>query len=305
MDLFKNIEFILQHATLTFSIFFFIFGCMLGSFFNVVILRYPLMIDHDNATDIKEWLEEKNLSIPEGLDKLTTKINLSFPSSHCYACKTPLKWYHNIPVISYLFLKGKCFFCKTSISLQYPIVEVLTGFTLLFSYLFFISQGLSIFLLGSFLLLSCLVLSAIDLKIFILPDPLVYTLLWTGLILTTQNISIMHLQPIEAIYGAFLGYFSLYFVAVIGKFIAKQDVMGQGDLKLLAALGVFIGVKGVIFAFFFAPFIGILTWCVLKIFKNGNNTIPYGPSLIVGAIFYIIYGQQFLKLLGLEHLLFI
>lgn len=295
MDLFKNIEFILQNGVITFGIFFFILGCLLGSFFNVVILRYPIMIDQSNASDVKEWLGEKKLNIPEGLDEFSNKIDLSFPASHCFSCKTPLKWYHNIPLLSYLFLRGKCGFCKTPISMQYPIVELLAGITLLASYLVFMPLGLSAFLLGSFLFLTCFVLAAIDFKIFMLPDPLVYTIMWVGLLATLQNISLMNITVTDSIYGIVAGYLSLYILAFIGKIIKGQDVMGNGDFKLLAALGAYIGFKGVIFAFFFSPFVGIITWAVLKIFKKGDNVIPYGPSLIAGSIFYILYGTQFLK----------
>lgn len=300
MDLFKNIEFILQHGTLMFGIFFFIFGCLLGSFFNVVILRYPLMVERENASDIKEWLTEKEFPVPEGLQKLTEPINLSFPASHCFSCKTPLRWYHNIPLFSYLFLQGKCGFCKALISIQYPIVELLSGLILLGSYLYFMPLGLSYFLLASFLLLSCFVLAAIDLKVFLLPDALTYTVLWAGLFLSTQGISLMQLNAVQAIYGALAGFLSLYTIAFIGKIVKGQDVMGQGDFKLLAALGVYIGIKGAIFAVFFSPFVGILTWLILKVVKKGGNMIPYGPSLIIGSIFYIVYGQQFLKLLGIN-----
>jgi leader peptidase (prepilin peptidase)/N-methyltransferase len=299
MNLFQNIELILQNSTFTFGFFFFILGCLLGSFFNVVILRYPLMIDRSNANDINEWLTEKKLDIPNGLTTLTEKIDLSFPASHCFSCKTPLKWYHNIPLFSYLFLRGKCGFCKAHISIQYPAVELLSGLILLSSYLYFIPQGLSIFLLGSFLFLSCFVLAAIDLKTFLLPDPLTYTVLWAGLFLTTQNVSIMHLNTAQAVYGALAGFLSLYTIATIGKLVKGQDVMGQGDFKLLAAMGIYIGLKGAIFAVFFSPFVGILTWLILKIFKNGGNTLPYGPSLIIGSIFYMIYGETFLRYLGI------
>lgn len=299
MDLFKNIEFILQNSVFMSTIWFFFFGCLLGSFFNVVILRYPLMIDQSNSLEIKEWLEEKKLMIPEGLEAMGNKIDLSFPASHCFSCKTPLKWYHNIPLFSYIFLRGKCGFCKSHISIQYPLVELLTGILLAGTFLYFIPQGLSYFILASFLMLACFVLSAIDLKVFLLPDPLVYTILWVGLLLTALNVSLLNLTLVQAVYGVIAGYMSLYSIAFIGKVIKGQDVMGQGDFKLLAALGAYVGLKGILFTFFFAPFVGIVTWILLKVIRKGDNVVPYGPSLIVGAIFYIIYGPQFLKLFNI------
>jgi leader peptidase (prepilin peptidase)/N-methyltransferase len=109
----------------------------------------------------------------------------------------------------------------------------------------------------------------------------------------------MHLNTAQAVYGALAGFLSLYTIATIGKLVKGQDVMGQGDFKLLAAMGIYIGLKGAIFAVFFSPFVGILTWLILKIFKNGGNTLPYGPSLIIGSIFYMIYGETFLRYLGI------
>lgn len=300
MIFFKDIEFILQQSVLIFTIFFFILGCLLGSFFNVVILRYPLMIDNANTNDIKEWLKEKNIVVPNELQEDKKGIDLSFPASHCFSCKTPLKWYHNIPLFSYIFLRGKCGFCKSNISIQYPFVELLSGVILAFTYIYFIPQGLILFALAAFLFLVCLILAAIDLKVFLLPDALTYTILWVGLLLTTQNISLLNITTLDSIYGIVTGYLSLYIIALIGKLATGKDAMGNGDFKLLAALGAYIGFKGALFGVFFSPFIGLLTWLIMKILKKDASLIPYGPSLIVGCITYMFYGKEILKIFNIN-----
>lgn len=294
METLKNIEYILQTNTICFSIFFFIIGICLASFFNVVILRIPQMIEQQNAEEVKAWFEEKNIPFPSQLEPLLKHFNLSYPSSHCYQCKTPLKWYHNIPIFSYLFLKGKCGFCSHPISMQYPIVEFIGGIILLASYLIFIPQGLSVFVLASVFLMICFVLIAIDFKAFLLPDNLTLSLLWIGLITCTLGVKIYPINVIDSIHGIIAGYLSLLFIATVGKFIKKQDVMGQGDFKLLAALGAFIGLKGAIFTALFAPFVGIFTWLWFKCRGKSTDMIPYGPSLIIASIFYIFYGREFL-----------
>lgn len=299
MELYKNLEFMLQFNTLFMSILFFILGACLGSFFNVVIFRYPRVLEQQNALEVKYWFEEKNIPFPEQLIPLLEKFNLSFPSSHCYSCQIPLKWYHNIPILSYLFLRGKCGHCKANISYQYPIVELLGGLTLYSAYALFNSQGLDVFLLGSFFFIVCFALAGIDLKTNLLPDTLNYILMWVGIICLMNGIKIYNITLEEGLYGAIIGYVALWIIAFIGKLIKGVDVMGNGDFKLLAAIGVFIGFKGALFSLFFAPTIGILTWSILKLRKNKNPEIPYGPSLIISSIIYILYGTEIFKILSI------
>lgn len=299
MDLYNNLQFMLQFNTTFMSIFFFIIGACLASFFNVVIFRYPKVIEQENALEIQAWFKEKNIPFPEQLLPLLEKFNLSFPSSHCYSCKTPLKWYHNIPILSYIFLRGKCGHCKSSISLQYPIVELLGGITLYAAYVLFNEQGLNVFLLGSFFFVICFALAGIDFKTFMLPDTLNYILMWVGVICLINGITLYDITLVEGLYGAIVGYLSLWTIAFIGKLIKGVDVMGNGDFKLLAALGIFIGVKGAIFTVFFSPFIGILTWLVLKVTVKGDKMVPYGPSIIASSIIYMFFGEYILNIIGI------
>lgn len=290
MNLFENITQLISNNPLLFGTFFFFLGTIIASFFNVVILRYPKVSDYEAASEIKEWLEEKNIATPAQLEDFK-KISLSFPSSHCYSCNTPLKWYHNIPIFSYLFLRGKCGHCSAPISIQYPIVEFLGGIIMLFSYFYFTPMGLIYFIIGSILLMSLYVSASIDFKSLLLPDGITYFLLWFGLALSLFDISILNLSLKESVAGALTGYLLCRIVSDIGRAIKGYPVMGDGDLKLLAMLGVFVGVKGAVFTFFAAPFFGILFWLLFKITKNGNRMIPYGPSLILAGLYYLLYNN--------------
>lgn len=287
MNLFENLAQLISNNTYFFGIFFFFFGTIIASFFNVVILRYPMVMDYENSLDVKEWFEEKNIPIPLELNEFK-KISLSFPSSHCYSCHNPLKWYHNIPIFSYLFLKGKCGHCGVSISWQYPVIEFMGGLILSFSYLYFIPMGIAYFLIGSIFLMSLFVSASIDLKALVLPDGITYFLLWFGLGAALFNFSLLNLSLQESVAGALIGYLICRIVSDLGKLIKGYPVMGDGDLKLLAMLGVFVGVKGALFTFFAAPFFGILTFIIFKISKKGNHMIPYGPSLMAAGCYYLL-----------------
>lgn len=288
MNLFENITQLISNNPYLFGTFFFFFGTIVASFFNVVILRYPKVYDYESSLEIKEWCSEKNIPIPTELEQFK-KISLSFPSSHCYSCHTPLKWYHNIPIFSYLFLKGKCGHCGVSISYQYPVVEFIGGLIMLFSYFYFLPMGIIYFLIGSVFLMSLFVSASIDLKSFLLPDEITYFLLWSGLCLSIFDFSLLNLSIKESIAGALIGYLMCRIIADLGKLIKGYPVMGDGDLKLLAMLGVFVGIKGVVFTFFAAPFFGIFTWLLFKVIKKDTSMIPYGPSLMLAGCYYLLF----------------
>lgn len=290
MNLFENITQLISNNPYLFGTFFFFFGTIVASFFNVVILRYPKVYDYESSLEIKDWFEEKSIPVPTELNQFE-KISLSFPSSHCYSCHTPLKWYHNIPIFSYLFLKGKCGHCGVSISSQYPIIEFIGGLIMLFSYFYFLPMGMPYFLIGSVFLMALFVSASIDLKSYLLPDGITYFLLWAGLALSLFDLNLSHLSIKESVAGALTGYLICRIIADLGKLIKGYPVMGDGDLKLLAMLGVFVGIKGAIFTFFAAPFFGIFTWILFKIMKKENPMIPYGPSLMFAGCYYLLFSN--------------
>lgn len=221
----------------------FMWGACVGSFFNVVIARWPLMEKRDNLESMKDYLEELEFAphkeINETLEK-NKKISLSFPRSHCFSCKTNINWYDNIPLLSWLLLRGKCRACQVSFSSKYLLTEVATGF--LFSLVWFLSKDLNSFAwLWIVFVAIGWILMLVDAKTMLIPDKGSYTLLWLGLGLAALNIHPAHLSPQEAIYGALGGYVMMSLLGGIGWLIKRQQALGYGDYKLMAAIGAWIG----------------------------------------------------------------
>ena len=254
----------------------FVYGLMFGSFFNVCISR-----------------------IPKG-------ISIIHPRSRCPKCKTEIRWFQNIPLISWLFLKGRCASCKTKISIIYPFVELLTGIILLFVFRHFYSPDVKDWIIKSLIFSvfsgSLIILSFIDMKYFIIPDRFT----WGG-VLAGISISMFYPQIhgfetmkegfVFSSVSALICYGILNSVRIIGTFVYKREAMGYGDIKLVAAFGAFLGWKlGLLSIFFGAVFgsvIGI-TSVILSRFTL-RSEIPFGPVLAAGAFISLIYGQQFLN----------
>lgn len=300
MNFLQEINIALQNTTI-FGVFFFIIGACIGSFFNVVAFRTEKIMDSENANLIKGWLEEKGIEVPNKINEFITNMSLSFPLSHCYSCKNRLKWYHNIPVLSYFLLGGKCGFCKTPYSIQYPIVEFIGGLLMLGSYLYFFPKyGLEVFVLASIFFMITYVLILIDIKSMLLPDGLNYVLMWIGILASLFGFYMIKDMSIkQSILGATIGYMILWVMATAGRKLKGQEVMGGGDLKLVAAIGAFMGVPGVIFTIFASPFIGIFSWIYIKLSKAENPQFPYGPALILTSWIYLFYGKEIFQYLNL------
>lgn len=251
----------------------FIFGLPVGSFLNVCIYRLP-----------------RSKSI----------IN---PPSHCPKCNKKIEWYDNIPLISYLLLKGKCRNCKATISPRYFLVELLTG--LMFFFLMF-KFGLSLnFFIFAVFTCILMVITFIDLEHFLIPDVLVLPGIAVGLAVSTKNILLADLSPlffdvsyplsafINSLTGAILGFLSLLVVALIGRALFKKEAMGGGDLKLLAMLGAFLGWKNVFFTIFISSLVGSVIGITLILLKKKGRKeyIPYGPYLALAGIISIFLGD--------------
>lgn len=273
----------------------FILGSCLASFFNVFSLRFNKINESNNAKEVKAWLDELGIDPIEQINNLIVKYSISFPSSHCYSCKNPLKWYHNIPVFSWIFLGGKCGHCKQKISCQYPLVEIVGGLLATLSYTYMYNgNAITFIVLLSFVMLTYLLLIT-DINTLMLPDELNYFILWGGLTLSIYGLGILNINSEEAILGAVIGYCSLFIIAKIGKLIKGEDAMGGGDLKLLAAIGAFVGIKGILFTLFLAPFLGIITWIISKLLGKYGKQIPFGPALIVSSWIYIADGENLIS----------
>lgn len=255
-------------------------GAIVGSFLNVVIYRWPLMLGAEENVEIN-----------------TKNFNLAFPCSHCPECKHKLKIWHNIPLISYLLLRGKCGFCKTSISIQYLIVELSSVLlSLLMAITFEYTLGNYWGLLGALLfswILLCI--TFIDAKYLFIPDRLNYLLLWIGLLYSAFAIY-PFITPEKAIIGASLGYMILWTIAGLFKLLTKKEGMGHGDFKLLAALGAWIGPEMLIMLILIASTTGLLygIFYAIKHRKKSikNTPIPFGPFLAFAGIITFLLSQQ-------------
>ncbi len=244
-----------------FIIFAFIFGAVIGSFLNVVIYRLP-----------------RNKSLVS-------------PPSHCPKCGHQIRWYENIPIISYLFLMGKCSKCKTKISARYPFVEFLTGTASVFS---FLKYGISADYFFVFLFLSLMIaLSFIDIDLQIIPDEINLIGFVSGIIYAyfRDDFSVL-----DALIGAGVGAGFLFLVGYLYFKFRKIEGLGFGDVKLMAFVGSYTGWFGALFTIFagslFGAVIGIAYSIIKKEENKGTFQIPFGPFLASAAVIYIFFGEQ-------------
>ncbi len=233
-----------------FSIFFFVIGSVFGSFSNMLIYR-----------------------IPRG-------ISIIFPFSFCPSCKSKIKFYDNIPIISYIILRGKCRSCKVKIPLRYFIVEVLMAFLFLFSYLKF-NISLNLLKILIFIFIS-ITISFIDIENMIIPDILSIPGIILGFLfsLLSQNF-------FNFLFGGLLGAFIPFIFYIIGKII-KKELMGEGDIMVLSMVGIYTGWENVIITLFIASFLGSIIGIILKI-KSKTKYLPFAPFLYFSAFLTFFY----------------
>jgi leader peptidase (prepilin peptidase)/N-methyltransferase len=224
------------------------------------------------------------------IHRLPRRESLWWPRSHCPACRNPLRWYHNIPLVSWLVLRGRCAFCGVAISWVYPLVEVLTAG--LFA-AFFARYGISMVTVGFWYLSVTLVaVFFIDLKHRIIPNSLTYTGVLAGVALAVAS---PHLRWSEAVLGAVVGLAIFIGMAYLGRFLFKKDSMGGGDVKLAAVLGAFLGVGKVLVVFVLSAAIGLVISLVgLWAFPalRRDRAIPYGPFLALAALLVSFFGES-------------
>ncbi len=249
-----------------------LFGLLVGSFLNVVIHRFPKMLERQWAADCADFT-----GTPAEPDGQPERYNLVVPRSSCPSCGHAIRWYENIPVLSWLALRGKCSACKAPISLRYPLVELVTAaFFVLCGWRF--GLGLQAAAWAAFAaLLICLFL--IDMDTQILPDDLNYLLLWTGLLAAAVGWTV----PLaSAVWGAALGYLVFWAIFQLFKLATGKEGMGYGDFKLLAALGAWLGAEYllaiVLLSSIVGAVIGILLLVVGKL-ANKDIPMPFGPYL--------------------------
>lgn len=257
-------------------------GLLVGSFLNVVILRLPKRLEWDWKRDAREILDQPDLYDPP-------PPGIAIERSHCPHCKHQLSWYENIPVLSWLALRGKCRNCKAPISFQYPFVELLT--MLLVSACVwrfgFGWQGFGASVLTCFLI----ALSGIDLRTQWLPDQLTLPLLWLGLIASVDSLFV---SSKWAIAGAVLGYVSLWSVWWVFKQLTGKEGMGHGDFKLLAALGAWAGYAMLLPIVLISSLMGAIVGSIWLFAKGRDRAtpIPFGPYLAIAGWVVFVFGER-------------
>jgi leader peptidase (prepilin peptidase)/N-methyltransferase len=238
------------------------FGAMVGSFLNVCIIRLP------------------------------KEESIVFPGSHCPHCNTPIKFYDNIPLISYLFLLGRCRNCKRSISVQYPLVE---GITAISSLLLFLRFGVSWGYLFYFSFVAGLiVVTVIDLYHQIIPDVISIPGIGVGLL---GALVLPYITFLNSVLGVLLGGGSLFIIGTVYQWLCKREGMGGGDVKLLAMIGAFLGWDAVILTILLGSLVGSIAGITLMILKGRDfkYAIPFGPFLSLGAVIALFYKSDILS----------
>ena len=263
-------------------------GLMIGSFLNVVIHRVPLMME-------RAWKLEsaETLGVPVDAPPL---ITLSTPRSRCPSCGHAITWYENIPLLSYAWLRGRCSACKTPISLRYPLIELLTG--ALFAAIGWHFGAVPAALLWCGFAAVLVALAGIDWDTTLLPDSLTLPLLWAGLVASALGWTIpLH----SALWGAVVGYLSLWSVYWLFKLTTGKEGMGFGDFKLLAALGAWLGLKMILPVVLAASIIGAIVGIGMKFggqLREGRY-VPFGPFLAGAGLVVMLAGQaRVLRWLG-------
>lgn len=283
-----QIDLLLQNNSLRYIIAT-ILGLCIGSFLNVVIVRLPIILKHKWAKQSLEFLEEENLnkelleqiSINLALKSSCTKISLAFPASHCVYCQQKLSFWMNLPLLSYLFLRGKCYFCSKKISAQYPLVELITA--LLFGCTAYLYKD-CFHLFEYFFFFSVLIVAAvIDFQTMLLPDEITLPFLWLGLLFNIQGFISGSL--LFSIIGTIFGYIFLASIYWVFKILTKKEGMGFGDFKFLAAIGAWLGVNYIIPIAMISSVSTIVYVLALFLIKRKQITsiVPFGPFLALAA----------------------
>ena len=277
-----------------FYVFVFLVSLMVGSFLNVVIYRLPIMMERSWQEEYDNYFAEVNSDADAGAASTvdttpsvpSAPFNLVKPDSTCPKCGHTIRAWENIPVLSYLLLKGKCANCKTSISPRYPLVELFTAIACTFTAYHFGPTSQAIWaILITYVLIS---LIFIDVDKMLLPDQLTLPLLWLGLLLSTSDVFV---GTTDAIIGAAAGYLSLWSVYWLFKLVTGKEGMGYGDFKLLAALGAYTGWQGLPVIILLSSFVGAVIGIAIMMIQNKGKSlaIPFGPYLAVAGWLTLLY----------------
>jgi leader peptidase (prepilin peptidase)/N-methyltransferase len=261
-----------------------VIALMIGSFLNVVIHRLPIMIEQQFRSECALLDAPVNATPPAG-----PKYNLAVPRSACPKCQHQITALENIPVVSWLYLRGKCSNCANPISIRYPLVEATTAL---------VSAGLALYfgptaqLIGALLLAWALIaLIMIDADTYLLPDAITLPLVWLGILVNTQG---MFTSLPSAVYGAMAGYLSLWSIYWLFKLVTGKEGMGYGDFKLLAALGAWLGAAMLPAIILLSSLAGAIIGCIMILGqKRGwNKPMPFGPYLGIAGLLALVWGAD-------------
>ncbi|HQZ62454.1 MAG: prepilin peptidase [Xanthomonadales bacterium] len=266
-----------------------VLGLLVGSFLNVVILRLPRRLEHDWKMQAREFLGQ------EQSEAVEVPPDLVFKGSHCPHCKHELSPLDNIPLMSFVFLRGRCRYCKTAISWQYPLVELISGIACAtIAWKFGFGWPLLAGLAFTWILIAA---SGIDARTQLLPDQLTLPLLWIGLLISLIPVFI---APADAILGAAIGWLSLWSVFWLFKLMTGKEGMGYGDFKLLAALGAWMGMSALLPIILLSSLIGAVIGSIALFAKGKDKStpIPFGPFIAAAGWAWFVFGNELLALYG-------
>ena len=295
MQVWQFIE-ILQHNLPIALIFFGVLGLCVGSFLNVLIYRTPKIMMQQWRVGSVQFLQSQSDIAPHLLQPVAqivtqdSPLSLANPASHCPYCDQPLRWYHNIPVLSWLALGGKCHRCGQKIHWRYPLVEISTA---LLSIL--VIYRLEVTAQGVFALLfvwTLIALAAIDFVSQYLPDKLTFPLMSLGLAVNSYSVFV---TASESIWGLILGYLSLWIVVKIFYIFTKKQGMGEGDFKLLAALGAWLGPLLLPLIILLSSLLGSIIGIILMHKRAESRPFAFGPYLAIAGIVALLYGHSLIK----------
>ena len=262
-----------------------ILGLLVGSFLNVVIYRVPEGLNRNWKLQAKQMLD---LPLEQGEGE---RFNILMPPSHCPSCKAAIKPWQNIPILSYVLLKGQCKHCQTAISLRYPLVELLTGLVFaVCAWKFGVTwTALAAMVFSAYLIAMIF----IDADTQLLPDQLTLPLMWGGIVF---HLAAYLLQAdwgittlVDSLLGAIVGYMSLWSIFQLFKLVTGKEGMGYGDFKLLAALGAWLGISVLPIIIIMSAVVGLIFALIMKVAKN--QPMPFGPYLAISGWIVLVFSQ--------------
>jgi len=293
-----------------FTVSVFVLGLVVGSFLNVVIYRLPIMLDKEWRSQAAELLPSESAAAPADTAAAPDKrFSLSTPRSACPACRAPIKAWQNIPVMSWLMLRGRCASCKARISWRYPMVELTTGLLSAWvAWHFGFGAPAACALLMTWALVA---LTGIDIDHQLLPDSITLPLMWAGLLAAVVVGAIdgspIPVSPRDALIGSIAGYLSLWLVFHGFRLITGKEGMGYGDFKLFAALGAWLGWKLLPLVILLSAATGAVLGILMIVLRGRDRSapMPFGPYLAAAGWLAMMYGDSlvsgYLRVSGLKH----